>query len=46
MIPDFPPKYQWALEAASNDLNIKPFTEFVAERVAWSMKQDSGDARS
>ena len=32
-------KYMEALEAASVDNNIKPFTQFIAERVQWSMKQ-------
>jgi Fic family protein len=32
-------KYMSALEAASIDSNIRPFAEFVAERVQWSMKK-------
>lgn len=32
-------KYMKALEAASVDNDIKPFTAFIAERVQWSMKQ-------
>ena len=32
-------KYMKALEAASVDNDIKPFRDFIAERVKWSMKQ-------
>jgi len=32
-------KYMSALESASIDSNIKPFAEFIAERVQWSMKK-------
>jgi hypothetical protein len=32
-------KYMAALEAASIDSNIRPFAEFIAERVQWSMKK-------
>ncbi len=34
-------EYLRALENASIDLNIKPFTEFIARQVEWSMKQAS-----
>jgi fido (protein-threonine AMPylation protein) len=34
-------KYMEALEAASVDNNIKPFTQFIAERVQWSMKKSA-----
>jgi fido (protein-threonine AMPylation protein) len=32
-------KYMSGLEAASIDSNIRPFAEFIAERVQWSMKK-------
>jgi hypothetical protein len=31
--------YMPALEAASVDMKIEPFAEFIAERVQWSMEQ-------
>lgn len=33
-------EYLAALDRASIDMDIKPFTQFVAERVKWSMEQE------
>ena len=38
-------KYMSALDAASVDLDIEPFTKFLGERVKWSIDQ-SGEKAS
>jgi len=39
-------EYLTALDRASIDLEIKPFSEFIAKRVQWSMRQMSRDAQT